>query len=80
MADHDLDDIVARHFQCTRCRHFGCHVKRIAAPLGAHDRLYAEQQQRYLAVSCERCGLTDFFDLDVLESPHSVPGAFLYKS
>jgi len=74
-----IEQTIAQHFQCQRCRHLECNARRITASTDDRTRMYAGQEEQFLAVSCGRCGMTDLFDLTVLLSaPHSA--AFLYQA
>jgi predicted nucleic-acid-binding Zn-ribbon protein len=61
--DPSVDDQIAEAFVCRHCANRGARTDRISARaaglrMARHD---------FLAVSCDTCGLTEFFSLNVLE-------------
>lgn len=75
-----LEQTVARHFECPRCRYHHCDARRVKVATEGHPRLHTGDTEVWLAVSCRQCGFTDFYDVKVLQSSDTYIGAFLYKN
>ena len=58
----ELDQQLASRFICPKCRVSGASVKRIAATGTGFSRLFDLQRNRFIAVSCTRCGYTELYD------------------
>lgn len=62
-----LDQELARRFVCTKCRSRGGHVKRFAATGTGLSRIFDIQHNKFVAVSCAKCGYTELFNPQILE-------------
>jgi len=54
----------AAHFVCARCRHREARVERVRATGVGFAQILRKD---FLTVSCSACGLTEFYNLSVLE-------------
>ena len=62
-----LEGKITARFSCARCEHKECNTKRVAMTGAGLSRLLDVQKEFYLALTCQQCGLTDFYDLNLLE-------------
>jgi len=58
----ELDQQLASRFVCAKCRASGGNVRRIAATGTGVSRIFDYQRNRFIAVSCTRCGYTELYD------------------
>ena len=72
----EVDDGLAREFDCDRCGEQGAHVERVAMSGTGLSRLFEVQPYRYAFVSCDNCGYTEVYDLRILEGKDDL-GTFL---
>jgi predicted nucleic-acid-binding Zn-ribbon protein len=61
-----LDEQIGSRFRCSKCKHHGGEVKRIAATGSGISKLLDIQHNQFLAVSCKNCGFTEFYNPDML--------------
>lgn len=59
-----VEAAISQHFTCPKCKHREPSFERIAMPGVGLRKLFAHQ---FLAVTCEGCGYTELFNLNVLE-------------
>ena len=71
-----VDELLAREFVCARCEHKGAHVERLAMSGTGISRLFEVQPYRYAFVSCNHCGYTEVYNLQMLEGKDDL-GTFL---
>lgn len=62
----ELDQQLATRFVCAKCRASGGSVRRIATTGTGISRLFDIQRNRFIAVSCRRCGYTELYEPHVL--------------
>jgi len=62
-----LDSEFLEHFKCCKCSHTDARVKRVATTGTGLSKLIDIQHNTFIAVSCENCGYTEFFNPEVLE-------------
>jgi len=67
-----VDEQLAQRFVCSKCRNRGGATRRIAATGTGLTKILDIQHNRFVGVSCNHCGYTDFFDLKILEGKGSV--------
>lgn len=72
----DTDSLLASKFRCVRCEQTGAKVQRLSMSGTGISRLLEIQPYRYAFVSCNNCGYTEVFSLDVLEDKDDL-GKFL---
>lgn len=58
---------LAVEFACLKCDGTRCSAKGLAMPSAGAGRLLDIQNNFYLALTCVACGLTQFYDLNLLE-------------
>ena len=62
-----LDSEFIARFKCIKCSHVEARVKRVATTGTGLSKLTDIQHNSFIAVSCENCGYTEFFNPEVLE-------------
>jgi predicted nucleic-acid-binding Zn-ribbon protein len=67
-----IEDQLLAKFACAKCKHKTAKAKKIAATGTGLSKLLDIQHNRFLGLSCQNCGYTDFFDLHVLEGQKSL--------
>ncbi len=73
----DLEGRIRFRFECSRCEGKSCVTKRLALAGAGAARLFDVQNNFYLAVACQDCGSTEFYDLNVLEGRGGIASAVL---
>ena len=71
-----VDEKLAQRFVCCKCNNKGGLAKRIAATGTGISKLFDIQHNKFIAISCHRCGYTEFFNPAILEG-HSRIGDIL---
>ena len=71
-----VDDLLASKFICARCIERGATVQRLAMSGTGLSRLLEFQPYRYAFVSCNNCGYTEVYNLEMLEDKDNL-GTFL---
>lgn len=66
-ASRGLDSEFAERFKCCKCNHTVARVKRIGTTGTGLSKLMDIQHNTFIAVSCGRCGYTEFYNSEVLE-------------
>ena len=72
----DVEQQLGQVFVCARCQQRGAEVQRLAMSGTGLSRLFEVQPYRYAFVSCQNCGYTEVFNLDILEGRDDL-GSFL---
>jgi hypothetical protein len=72
----DTDHLLASKFKCARCEQQGARVQHLSMSGTGISRLLEIQPYRYAFVSCNNCGYTEVFSLEVLEDKDDL-GKFL---
>jgi predicted nucleic-acid-binding Zn-ribbon protein len=72
----DVKETLGSRFVCARCHSQGGHVEELSMSGTGISRLLELQPYRYAFVSCNNCGFTEVFNLDVLKGKDDV-GKFL---
>lgn len=67
----DLDHEFESRFVCPKCTGRGARVKRIATSGSGLSRLFNLQHNRFVAVSCNRCGYTELYNPEILEGKNT---------
>jgi predicted nucleic-acid-binding Zn-ribbon protein len=62
-----VEEALARAFICEKCNHLGGHVEKLAMSGTGISRLLEIQPYRYAYVSCDNCGYTEIYNLQILE-------------
>jgi hypothetical protein len=71
MAKH-VDRVLEEKFACPKCEHRGGHAKRLSMAGTGLSRLFDVQPHRYIFVSCDNCGYTEVYDLDILDEKDDI--------
>ena len=66
---------ITARFCCSKCEHTGCSTKRLSMSGSGLSRLFDVQNNFYLAVACRQCGLTNFYDMNLLEKRGGITSA-----
>ncbi len=61
-----LDHELATRFVCPKCEQRGALVEHVACTGTGISRWIDLQHRHYAAVTCSRCGFTEFYDLKTL--------------
>lgn len=64
----NLEQELEDRFVCEKCEGKGGDVKRISTTGDGLSRLFNFQMHGFVAVSCNRCGYTEFYDRSKLEA------------
>lgn len=70
------EELLGREFVCQHCKQQGGHVEKLSMSGTGVSRLFDIQPYRYLFVSCNNCGYTEVFNLQMLEGKDDL-GTFL---
>lgn len=68
--------VLEQEFLCPRCHNHGAHAEKLAMSGTGLSRLFEVQPYRYAFVSCNNCGYTEIFNLQMLEGKDNL-GTFL---
>jgi len=63
----ELDENLGRRFVCSKCKSSGGITKRVATTGTGISKLLDIQHNKYIAISCRRCGYTEFYNPSILE-------------
>ena len=72
----NVEEMIEQKFVCQRCSHQGAIAQKLSMSGTGLSRLFDVQPYRYTFVSCQNCGYTEVFNLDILEGKDDV-GTFL---
>lgn len=72
-----VEQQITQRFSCSRCEHKECATKRLSMSGSGLSRLFDVQNNFYLAVACQQCGLTNFYDMNLLEERGGVTSAVI---
>jgi len=67
-----IDDELANRFVCQKCGSSGARAKRIAATGTGFSKFFDIQHNKFIALSCHRCGFTELYNLEALEASSSL--------
>jgi len=62
----DLHSQFAERFTCPKCNHTQCLIDEMHTTGGGLSKLFDVQNRKFMAVSCQRCGYTELYNLNVL--------------
>lgn len=62
----NLEEQIASRFTCTKCKHHGAEVKRIAATGSGLSKLLDIQHNHFVTASCRNCGYTEVYNPDMM--------------
>ena len=68
---------IASRFKCTKCRNTGARVKSLAMTGTGISKLLDIQHNRYIFASCNNCGYTEAYNLDILKGSKDKAGNIL---
>jgi len=57
-----LEEQLAQKFKCTKCGSHGAQAKTISTTGSGISKMLDIQHNKFVAVSCNRCGYTEFFN------------------
>lgn len=63
----EVERQLGERFICSKCKHQGGDVQKLAMSGTGLSRLFEVQPYRYAFVSCGHCGYTEIFNLRTLE-------------
>ncbi len=61
------EEKIAKNYSCRDCNHKECSMKKVSMAGSGLTRVLDLQKNFYLALACEQCGATRFYDLNILE-------------
>ncbi len=67
----DFETELQNKFVCPKCRSIGGAVKRVSMSGAGLSRLVNLQHNTFIAVSCIRCGYTEFYNPEVYEGKNN---------
>jgi predicted nucleic-acid-binding Zn-ribbon protein len=73
----DTERQIASRFVCTKCRSSGATVKSLAMTGTGISRLLDFQHNRYVFASCNNCGYSEVYNLDILKGRKDEVGNIL---
>jgi predicted nucleic-acid-binding Zn-ribbon protein len=62
----NIEKEIESRFVCAKCRSTGAEVKSLAMSGTGLSKLLDIQHNRYVFASCENCGFTEVYNLDIL--------------
>ena len=62
-----IEEIFESKFKCPKCKSERAIAKKIATTGTGLSKIFDIQMNRFLAVSCENCGYTELYNLNVIE-------------
>jgi len=68
----DLEAKMLASFRCVKCANQKARFRRISASGTGLSKILDIQHNTYVALSCGRCGYTEFFDASVLGESHAL--------
>ena len=63
----DVEQALSSKFSCPKCGNVGARVKKLAMTGTGLSRLFDLEHNQYAFASCERCGFTEAYDLEILK-------------
>lgn len=66
----EISEEVEKRFICPKCKNKEGYYRRIAVTGDGLTRILDIQYNRFITVSCTRCGYTEVFDLKILRDPN----------
>ena len=63
----NFDSELQNKFQCPKCGNTGGSVKRVSMSGAGLSRMFDIQHNQFVAVSCVRCGFTEFYNPEIFE-------------
>ena len=63
---NEVAEKVEKRFICSKCNNKEGYYRRISVTGDGLSRLFDIQYNKFVSVSCTRCGYTDFFELEKL--------------
>ncbi len=63
----NVEELLEHKFVCARCSHQGASAQKLSMSGTGFSRMFDIQPYRYTFVSCQNCGYTEVFNLDILE-------------
>jgi uncharacterized protein len=71
-----VEEMLGAEFRCARCRQQGAIVQQLSMSGTGFSRMFDIQPYRYAFASCNNCGYTEVYNLDILNG-HDDLGSFL---
>lgn len=72
-----LEKEIASRFKYTKCHNTGASVKNLAMAGTGASKIFNIQHNRYIFASCNSCGYTEIYDLDMLSGGKDTVGNIL---
>ena len=72
-----IEKEIASRFKCTKCRNTGAVVKSLAMTGTGISRFLDIQHNCYIFASCNNCGYTEAYNLDILSGSKDKAGNIL---
>ena len=63
----DVEQMLSSRFTCAKCGGNGARVKKVAMTGTGISRLLDLEHNQYAFASCERCGFTEVYDLQIMK-------------
>jgi predicted nucleic-acid-binding Zn-ribbon protein len=73
----DIEKEIESRFVCAKCRSSGAKVKSLAMTGTGISKLLDIQHNRYIFASCNNCGYTEAYNLDILKGSKDKVGNIL---
>ena len=73
----NIEKEIESRFVCTKCHSSGAKVKSLAMTGTGISKLFDIQHNRYTFASCNNCGYTDVYNLDILKGKKDKVGNIL---
>ena len=73
----NIEKEIESRFICAKCRSSGAEVKTLAITGSGISRLMNIQHNRYIFASCNNCGYTEAYNLDILSGSKDKVGNIL---
>ena len=73
----DIEKEIESRFICAKCRSSGAKVKSLAMTGTGISRFFDIQHNRYIFASCNNCGYTEAYNLDILSGSKDKVGNIL---
>ncbi len=73
----DIEKEIESRFVCAKCHSTGATVKSLAMTGTGISKLFDIQHNRYTFASCNNCGYTDVYNLDILKGRKDKVGNIL---
>ncbi len=74
---NDIEKEIESRFVCAKCHSTGATVKSLAMTGTGISKLFDIQHNRYTFASCNNCGYTDVYNLDILKGKKDKVGNIL---